>query len=224
MKKSLVFTLCLVLIMAGCGSEDPAPKSIDPSVEASRDAAAAARVDAIIEEHTVKKRPTYTEEEIETALGGLRKYTDEFKPGSATYMSSVDVAPYKKYEKAKTSADLRLYINIDADGHAYPCASMEYKGESWIFFDDLLFLAGDEVFTVETPMYDKEREVKSGVREKYSWVLSDDDISMFEKLLASENRKVKLDGGEKSFVYEFSDESVAAISEILDAYKKLTSS
>lgn len=216
-----IFTVALCLCLCGCSSATSSTAKAEPNVSAASTASASTPQAPEPEEEADN---TYTDEEMETAFCNLTKYTDEFKPGYATYMYPVEIPAYKKNRKVRATVSVELYINTDPENHARLCACTEYKGKSWVFFDDILFLADEEIYTIHVKRRDKTEKVSSSALEKYSWVLSDDDIAMFEQLVTCAKRKLKLQGKDSFFVYEFSDESITSISEVLDAYKKLTSS
>ena len=163
MKRIFIVCICSLFVFSGCGKEDIPAHSDSEDVSTMSDSVQI--TEELPQEDTAVK--TFTDADIEKALGNLQKGTNEFKPGYASYLSSLQAIPYEDSVYIRHGTVLHLYINTDPDGHASLCAGVEYSGKSWTFFDELLFLADDDVFTVKVNRNDKTEKPGSYVHEKY---------------------------------------------------------
>ena len=112
---------------------------------------------------------------------------------------------------------------ITKDNEAYLQLMADYYEKSWIFYDQIIFLSGDKKYTVDVKQSDKlEKTIGSSVRERYTWIPTDEFIGFLDIIITNDDGKFRFKGKQGNYDYIMSEHDKEALKEVLSAYHELT--
>jgi len=124
-----------------------------------------------------------------------------------------------KYFNTASHEPFSLYIGSKG-GDSWLRCIFHYSGSSWIFFDKAILIdSNGNKLSWNIENYDKDTEVLSGgsVKERYDFMISDNEAWGIYNLLSKENVRIRLTG-KKNKDYTLSDSRKKALIELLEYY------
>lgn len=213
MKKKAVqslIALCLCSsLIVGCGNTVVQSK---PTIETTE------------ETETAPEVIKYSEDEIRSIAknNGLVRSYDDFDEVSFYY------ANYEMHQLNNTqyycgiSNGMYLYIANKGETVALKCV-LKYTGYSWIFFDNVTFKVGTEMYEYDIPYSDVKRDTTSDAKvyERYSFTSDDSFIEVIKAIREARSCSIRFKGDDKQNTIDLTLDDINAMSDVLDTYEEI---
>ena len=185
----------------------------------------------------VQSKPTIeTTEETETAPEVIKYSEDEIRSIAKnnglvrSYDDFDEVSFYANYEMHQLnntqyycgiSNGMYLYIANKGETVALKCV-LKYTGYSWIFFDNVTFKVGTEMYEYDIPYSDVKRDTTSDAKvyERYSFTSDDSFIEVIKAIREARSCSIRFKGDDKQNTIDLTLDDINAMSDVLDTYEE----
>ena len=168
-------------------------------------------------------------EDLQLSLDYMLCSLDDFS-GDAKYYSpsGYRMLTYKGEDQGYITKDIDSPISIyifykKADDVYKLVVSFSYKGDDWIFFDEVQIKTGDNIDTIDLSKMSPSRTVGSGiVYERYSVYPGENLINTLSNVAQAGEASIRLRGSDGHFDYTLDESIIQAIDETLKVYNQLS--
>lgn len=181
-------------------------------------------IESMEETEKVPEVIKYSEDEIRSIAknNGLVRSYDDFDEVSFYY------ANYEMHQLNNTqyycgiSNGMYLYMANKGENVGLKCV-LKYTGYSWIFFDNVTFKVGTEMYEYDIPYSDVKRDTTSDAKvyERYDFTCNDSFIEVIKAICEAGSCSIRFKGDDKQNTIDLTSDDINALSDVLDTYEEI---